>query len=151
MTSYILDVTTVKPLSKNKAKQAVILCHGYGGDGKDISTLAINWQRFLPDTTFICPNAPEVCAINPQGFQWFDLATEKEDVILEKSLLAEERLNIFLDEILNDFQLEPKNLAYIHFKNGEKVKRMEEAKYLGCILNEKSDYKKTKTEAEGKV
>ena len=86
MTSYILDVMTVKPLSKNKAKQAVILCHGYGGDGKDISTLAINWQRFLPEATFLCPNAPEICSINPQGFQWFDLSTEKEDVILEKSL-----------------------------------------------------------------
>jgi len=118
MTSYILDVTTVKPLSKNKAKQAVILCHGYGGDGKDISTLAINWQRFLPEATFLCPNAPEVCSINPQGFQWFDLETEKEDVILEKSLLAEEKLNTFLDEVLNHLQLEPKNLALVGFSQG---------------------------------
>ena len=52
MTSYILDVTSISPLSKNKPRQAVILCHGYGGDGKDISTLAINWQRFLPDAIF---------------------------------------------------------------------------------------------------
>jgi len=118
MTSYILDVTTVKPLSKNKAKQAVILCHGYGGDGKDISTLAIHWQRFLPEATFLCPNAPEVCSINPQGFQWFDLETEKEDVILEKSLLAEEKLNAFLDEVLNHLQLEPKNLALVGFSQG---------------------------------
>jgi len=118
MTSYILDVTTVKPLSKNKAKQAVILCHGYGGDGKDISTLAINWQRFLPEATFLCPNAPEICSINPQGFQWFDLSTEKEDIILEKSLLAEEKLNAFLDEVLNHLQLEPKNLALVGFSQG---------------------------------
>ena len=62
MTSYILDVTSVSPLSKNKPLQAIVLCHGYGGDGKDISTLAINWRRFLPDAIFLCPNAPEVCA-----------------------------------------------------------------------------------------
>ena len=40
MTSYVLDVVTVSPLSKNKPKQAIVLCHGYGGDGKDISTLS---------------------------------------------------------------------------------------------------------------
>ena len=71
MTSYILESASVSPLSKNKPRQAIILCHGYGGDGKDISALAINWQRFLPDAVFLCPNAPEVCAVNPQGFQWF--------------------------------------------------------------------------------
>jgi len=55
MTSYILNVTTVYPLTENKPRQAIILCHGYGGGGKDISTLAINWQRFLPDAIFLCP------------------------------------------------------------------------------------------------
>jgi len=65
MTSYILDVTSVSPLSKNKPKQVVVLCHGYGGDGRDISTLANNWQRFLPEAIFLCPNAPEVCTVNP--------------------------------------------------------------------------------------
>jgi len=35
MTSYILDVTSISPLSNNTHRQAIILCHGYGGDGKD--------------------------------------------------------------------------------------------------------------------
>ena len=52
MTSYNLDVTSISPLSKDKPRQAIVLCHGYGGDGKDISILAINWQRFLPDAFF---------------------------------------------------------------------------------------------------
>ena len=43
MTNYILNTTTVQPLSKNKPQQAIVLCHGYGGDGKDISMLAIGW------------------------------------------------------------------------------------------------------------
>ena len=88
MINYNLDVTSVPTLSNNKAKQVIILCHGYGGDGKDISALAINWQRFLPDTIFLCPNAPEVCDINPTGYQWFDLSNEKEEIILEKSLIV---------------------------------------------------------------
>ena len=95
MTNYILDTTIVESLSKDKPRQAIILCHGYGGDGKDISALAINWRRFLPDGIFLCPNGPEICSVNPQGFQWFDLTIENEDVILDKSLAAEEKLNLF--------------------------------------------------------
>ena len=118
MTNYILDVVSVPPLSKNKPRHAIVLCHGYGGDGKDISTLAANWRRFLPDTVFLCPNAPEVCTVNPQGYQWFDLTIEKEEIILEKSLVAEEKLNIFLDQVFDHFQLEPSNLALVGFSQG---------------------------------
>ena len=118
MTSYIFDVTSVSPLSKNKPKQVVVLCHGYGGDGKDISVLAMNWQRFLPDAILLCPNAPEICAVHPQGYQWFDLTVEKAEIILEKSLLAEEKLNIFLDQVLDNFQLGPNNLALVGFSQG---------------------------------
>ena len=57
MTNYNLRVTSVTPLSKNKPKKAIILCHGFGGDGKDISSLAIGWQRFLPDVIFLSPDA----------------------------------------------------------------------------------------------
>ena len=118
MTNYNLDFTSILPLSKNKPKQIIVLCHGYGGDGKDISSLAVNWQRFLPDAIFLCPNAPEVCNVNPQGYQWFDLTTEEEEIILEKSLIAEEKLNTFLDQALNNFQLEASNLALVGFSQG---------------------------------
>jgi len=147
MTSYILDVTSVSPISKNKPRQAVILCHGYGGHGKDISSLAISWQRFLPDTIFLCPNAPDICTVNPQGYQWFDLTSEKEEVILEKSLAAEEKLNIFLDQVFDNFQLEPTNLALVGFSQGcmmsiqVGLKKKEQLNclvgYSGKIINKK--------------
>ena len=147
MTNYILDVTSVTPLSKNKPRQGVILCHGYGGDGKDISSLAISWQRFLPDAIFLCPNAPEVCTVNPQGYQWFDLTSEKEEVILEKSLMAEEKLNTFLDQVFDNFQLEPTNLALVGFSQGcmmsiqVGLKKKEQINcvigYSGKVINQK--------------
>ena len=118
MTSYNFEVTTITSLSKNKPQQAIVLCHGYGGDGRDISVLANNWQRFLPECIFLCPNAPEICAVNPQGYQWFDLTLDKEEIILEKSLIAEEKLNIFLDQVLDNFQLDPSNLALVGFSQG---------------------------------
>ena len=137
MTNYVLDVTSISPLSKNKPKQVIVLCHGYGGDGKDISTLAINWRRFLPDAIFLSPNAPEVCAINPRGYQWFDLNSEKEEIILEKSLVAEEKLNIFLDQVLNNFQLSSKNLALVGFSQGCMMiiqVGLKKNEQVGCLL-----------------
>tara|TARA_B100001123_G_scaffold379503_1_gene448491 strand:- start:23 stop:679 length:657 start_codon:yes stop_codon:yes gene_type:complete len=118
MTSYNLDATTILPLSKTKPNQVIILCHGYGGDGKDISTLAINWQRFLPNAIFFCPNAPEICSVNPQGYQWFDLSSENEEIILKNSLEAEKKLSIFIDQVLDNLQLTPTNLALVGFSQG---------------------------------
>ena len=147
MTSYILDVTSILPLSKNKPRQVIVLCHGYGGDGKDISTLAINWQRFIPDAIFLCPNAPEVCTVNPRGYQWFDLTSEKEEIILEKSLLAEEKLSTFLDPVFDNHQLEPNNLALVGFSQGCMIsiqtglKKKEQINcivgYSGKVINQK--------------
>ena len=137
MNSYILDTTIIEPISKGKPKQAIILCHGYGGDGKDISLLAINWQRFLPDAIFLCPNGPEICSVNPQGFQWFDLKTEKEEVILEKSLEAEKKLTLFLDQVLDNFGLEPKNLALIGFSQGCMLSiqvGLKNKKEINCVI-----------------
>ena len=118
MINFSLNFTSINPLLKNKPKQIVVLCHGYGGDGKDISMLAINWQRFLPDTIFLCPDAPEICSINPKGFQWFDLSSDNKEIILEKSLKAEKKLSLFLDQALDHHQLSPNNLALVGFSQG---------------------------------
>ena len=137
MTNYNLEVTSLAPLSKNKPQQVVVLCHGYGGDGQDISNLAIHWQRFLPETIFLCPNAPEICAVHPQGYQWFDLSSDKEELILEKSLIVEEKLNIFIDQILNNFQLEPNNLALVGFSQGCMMSiqiALKKKKQISCLI-----------------
>ena len=118
MTKYIFDATSFSSFSKNEPKQIIILCHGYGGDGQDISALALNWRRFLPDAVFLCPNAPEVCTINPLGYQWFDMTAENDEMILEKSLVTEKILNTFLDQVLDNFQLDEKNLALVGFSQG---------------------------------
>ena len=57
--TFSLNTIILEPLSNEKPKNAVILCHGYGGDGKDISILDSYWRAHLPDTILICPDAPE--------------------------------------------------------------------------------------------
>ena len=137
MTSYNLKVTSIFPLSKNKPQQVVVLCHGYGGDGKDISILATNWQRFLPEAVFLCPNAPEICTVNPQGYQWFDLTSDKEEIVLEKSLVAEEKLNIFLEQVFDNLHLEPANLALVGFSQGCMIGiqvSLKKKKQISCLI-----------------
>jgi|TARA_B110000438_G_C15570762_1_gene545284 phospholipase/carboxylesterase len=116
--SYSLNTTIINPLSKEKPKNAVILCHGYGGDGKDISILANYWKTHLPNTIFICPDAPEKCAVSPSGFQWFDLMDQSADQILSKALTAEMTLNKFIDDVKVNNNLEAKQIAISGFSQG---------------------------------
>ncbi len=116
--TFCLDSTIIKPEEDIKIKNIIILLHGYGGDGNDISVLSLNWKRHLPNTIFICPNGPEKCPINPSGFQWFDLTRDDPDYILEQSKKAEKKLNEFIDEIKNKFNLENKNICISGFSQG---------------------------------
>ena len=116
--TFCLESTIIKPKDNKKIKNAIILLHGYGGDGKDISMLSLNWRRYLPNTIFICPNGHETCSINSLGFQWFDLTKDDSKYILEQSIKAEKKLNIFIDEIKNEFNLENKHICLSGFSQG---------------------------------
>ena len=143
--SYTLNSVIINPSSKSSPKNAVILCHGYGGDGNDISILANYWKTFLPDTLFVCPDAPEVCKVNPTGFQWFDLMDQTDDEILSKSLIAENKLDNLINEIINQNKLSFKDIALVGFSQGcmislqTALKKKDQIKclvgYSGKILN----------------
>jgi phospholipase/carboxylesterase len=116
--NYSLNTIILEPLIKGKAKNAVILCHGYGGDGKDISILASYWRAHLPDTIFICPDAPEKCVASPTGFQWFDLTDQTPEQILSKSLVAENKLNKLIDEVKDKNNLLANQIVIGGFSQG---------------------------------
>ena len=116
--TFCLDSIFIKPENNAEIKNAIILLHGYGGDGKDISMLSLNWKRHLPNTIFICPNGHESCPINPSGFQWFDLTKDDPEYILEQSIKAENKLSKFVDEIKNEFNLENNNICLSGFSQG---------------------------------
>ena len=116
--TFCLDSIIIKPENGTEIKNAIILLHGYGGDGKDISLLSLNWKRYLPNTIFICPNGHERCSINPSGFQWFDLSRDDPNYILEESFKAEKKLNQFIDEIKKEFNLENNSICLSGFSQG---------------------------------
>ena len=113
-----LKTKIIKPEENSLIKNAIILLHGYGGDGEDISMITLNWKRFLPNTIFLCPDGHEKCAINPVGFQWFDLTRDDPKYILEESIKAEKKLNQFIDEIKNEYKLNNSQICLSGFSQG---------------------------------
>ncbi|MDC0179066.1 serine esterase [Candidatus Pelagibacter sp.] len=116
--TFCLDSIIIKPEEGIEIKHAIILLHGYGGDGKDISMLTLNWKRHMPNTVFICPNGHETCPINPSGFQWFDLTKDDTDYILDQSIKAEEKIKVFINEIKQEFNLKNNQICLSGFSQG---------------------------------
>jgi len=116
--TFCLTTTIIKPEKGIPINQVVILLHGYGGDGKDISMLTLNWKRFLPNTIFLCPNGHEKCAINSTGYQWFDLTRDDPDYILKQSKKAELKLQKFIQEVKNEYNLKDSQICLSGFSQG---------------------------------
>ena len=116
--TFCLDSIIIKPENNIEIKSAIVLLHGYGGDGKDISMMSLNWKRHLPNTIIICPNGHERCSINPSGYQWFDLSKDDPNYILEEVKKAEKKLNQFISEIKKEFNLENNKICLSGFSQG---------------------------------
>ena len=116
--TFCLKSTIIKPEKDENINNVVVLFHGYGGDGKDISMLTLNWKRHMPNTIFICPNGHETCVINPSGYQWFDLTNDDPNYILEQSLKAEKKINEFLNEVKEEYNVKNKNIILSGFSQG---------------------------------
>ena len=116
--TFCLNTKIISPEKNISINNAVILLHGYGGDGNDISSLTLYWQRFLPNSIFLCPNGHEPCEINPSGFQWFDLTKEDQEYILEQSINAEKKLNQFIEEVKTEYKLKNYQICLCGFSQG---------------------------------
>ena len=115
---FSLNTVVIKPEKNLPITNAIILLHGYGGDGKDISMLTLNWKRFLPNTVFLCPDGDEICSINPSGFQWFDLSKDDPAYILNESGKAERKLLKFIGEVKEFFNLDSSKICLSGFSQG---------------------------------
>lgn len=107
--------------ASGQAKHLVVFVHGYGADGADLLGLADPLGAHLPDTVFVAPDAPEPCAGNPFGFQWFpvpwlDGSTEAQAA--EGLAASSVDLNAFLDARLADEGLDAAAMALVGFSQG---------------------------------
>jgi phospholipase/carboxylesterase len=102
----------------------VIFLHGYGASGNDLIGLAPYFARYLPNTVFLSPDAPQVCSINPAGFQWFPLSwiDGSSQVQMEQSFFNTlPVLENMIDEVAKDYSLQPNRIVLVGFSQGTMV------------------------------
>lgn len=103
------------------ADSVVVFLHGYGADGADLLGLADPMAMYLPGTAFHAPDAPEPCANNPMGRQWFSipwLDGSTEDQARAGLVRSAEDLNAFLDQVLTREGLTPDRMIVVGFSQG---------------------------------
>jgi phospholipase/carboxylesterase len=65
-------------------KKLIIMLHGLGSNGEDLTTLIPLMQSELPDYFFCSPDAIEDYDMAPFGKQWFSVKDRSPEVIMEK-------------------------------------------------------------------
>ncbi|WP_321392601.1 alpha/beta hydrolase [Emcibacter sp.] len=108
----------VEPPVGEKIEKMLILSHGYGSNGYDLIGLVPHFQRVMPNTVFISPNAPEACPGAPMGYQWFGLTSLSREERLRGTLEAAPVLDSFIDQELDRYGLEDKDLVLSGFSQG---------------------------------
>src|ERR1043166_3933291 len=105
------------PAAKGEASHLVVLVHGYGADGNDLIGLAPHFQRSMPTTAFVAPNAPMRLA-GSTGYQWFPIS-RLDPVEMQKGVAsAAPVLEAFLESELARLNLTRDRLMLIGFSQG---------------------------------
>ena len=115
---FVLNSRIIESEKKDEIKNAVILLHGYGGDGADISSIAYTWRRFIDNTVFLCPDGHQICKLNPNGFQWFDLSIDDQDYIIAEVKKAEKILIDYIGQIKKKYNLDNSQIILSGFSQG---------------------------------
>ena len=104
-----------------EAKSAVLFLHGYGADGADLLGLAEPLGAYMPDTVFLAPDAPERCAGNPMGYQWFCIPWLDgcaEEAAAEGLARAAEDVDALVGRVLEEEGVSSENLIVFGFSQG---------------------------------
>lgn len=106
------------PRSGAAPKQLMVLLHGYGSDGADLISLGHHWGPMMPDMMFVSPNAPDVCDVNPGGYQWFPIRTDRTIARVEGAGAAHPILLGFLAELWGQTGIAPADTFLVGFSQG---------------------------------
>lgn len=119
------------PKSGRMPRQLVVLLHGYGADGKDLIGLGSYWREALPEALFVSPNAPQPCAENPLGYQWFPLDLNRTISRVTGAADARDVLIGFLNDLWAQTGLSAHDTFLVGFSQGAMM-----ALHVGLSLDE---------------
>lgn len=109
----------IAPTKNGKPGHAVIFLHGVGDSGMGgLLSIGQMWRQELPDTEFLCPDAPFPFDMAPVGFQWFSLQDFSQESILRGAKMAAPILNDYIDHVLATRDLPANRLALVGFSQG---------------------------------
>ncbi len=106
---------------RGQATSLVVLVHGYGANGADLIGLADPLGPHMPGTVFIAPDAPEPCAGNPFGFQWFPIPWidgSSEEASRQGMLAAAADLDAFVTAAMAAEGVTPDRTILLGFSQG---------------------------------
>lgn len=97
----------------------VILLHGVGSSGADLAPLGAALSRFLPDTLFVSPNAPDPSAYGA-GYQWFSVVGVTPENRAERIMAARSGFDAVVEAAIvdNGFADRRDRVAFIGFSQG---------------------------------
>lgn len=97
----------------------MVLLHGYGSNAHDLIALAPDFAEALDDTAFISPHAPFAFEGGiPGAYQWYSLTKRDTDFLLEGYNNAKPKLDQFLNEVSDKFQVPFDKIILAGFSQG---------------------------------
>ncbi len=113
-----LKTYTHAPKLGQKPESMVILLHGLGANGMDLLGLARYWERALPKTIFLSPDAPFACDMAPVGFQWFSLQDWSPQSMLKGVEAAAPIVEEYIAAMTAKYDIAPEKVALAGFSQG---------------------------------
>ncbi|WP_456386260.1 alpha/beta hydrolase [Profundibacter sp.] len=113
--------STRRAAASGKPTSLMVFLHGYGADGDDLMGLASQMAAYFPDTVFVAPDAPQTCAGNAAGFQWFSVpqvdGASEEDAV-EGMMQSARDLDAFLDQVMEQEGVSADKCVIFGFSQG---------------------------------
>ncbi len=97
---------------------AVILLHGYGANGRDLISLAMEWAPKCPNTLFIAPDAPNPCEETVLGRQWFSLEQFSKDFMQRQIEDHWRAASHYVDAVIEEFNITEDKIVLCGFSQG---------------------------------
>ena len=127
-----LSGPVLPPRSGQPPRQIMALLHGYGSDGNDLIGLGQHWGPLLPQMLFVSPNAPNPCAGNPFGYEWFPLDVDRIAGRIEGAKQARPLVVDFLETLWADTGLTATETFLVGFSQGAMM-----ALHVGTALEQR--------------
>lgn len=148
-----MNFKDLRPKDGNKIESCVIFLHGYGASGSDLISIGQHWQKNLPNTYFIAPDAPFPFEGGPIGRQWFSLSDMSIDFLQQGLQETRPILEKWIEDLKSAHELNEKNLACVGFSQGTMVSlsyALNHSKELAGVLGYSGVYVPSREKARTK-